>query len=155
MKCPVCKSELIVLEQKYLETLIEHVENIPPSLKDSYICSNSNCASHKFNIHWNEYGETYSDFSNREFFQFIDNNNAPFGSYQRKSNVEIYKKDENKKYKIFGWTLEIEWKYKSNLDGDILSKKPKLVLWTPEHTMYISGISMLVFLLQKHFKNPG
>lgn len=154
MKCPSCKSELVVKGQERLETLVEHVECIEPSLKDSYICSNSDCVTHEFGIRWNDNGEMYSKKFSYKDKIFIDNNNAPFGSFQRKLNVEIYKKDENKKFKIFGWIVEIKFKYQSNEDGDILKKSPKINLWEPagdHHVLYIPGIHMFFYCVEKHF----
>jgi len=38
MKCPVCKTGLVIWKQLYLETIVEHVcnPNQIPSLKDAY-----------------------------------------------------------------------------------------------------------------------
>jgi uncharacterized protein YbaR (Trm112 family) len=153
MKCPVCKSELIVNGQERLETLMEHVDCREPSLKDSYICSMKECPTHKAGVRWNESGELYcKDFYlESKLYKYIDNNNAPFGSFQRQLNVEIYKKDENKKFNIFGWTVEIKYKYKSNENGDILKKWPKINLWQRDHTLYIPGIHMFLYCVKKHF----
>jgi uncharacterized protein YbaR (Trm112 family) len=157
MKCPVCKSELIVNGQERLETLMEHVGCREPSMKDSYICNNSNCITHQYGIRWNSNGELYCKKYYRENeIGFIDNNSAPFGSLERKLYVEIYKKDENKYFKIFGWTVEIKYKYKSNENGDILKKWTKINLWQKDHTLYIPGIHMFFYVVEKHFNkyNP-
>jgi hypothetical protein len=150
MKCPVCKSDLKLSGQLYLETLDEHVLNIEPELKDNYICSNMDCQSHKFKIHWNEFGERYSGFGCDKIF--IDNNDAPFGSLWRKINAQ-HKEDENIRIKFFNVMFEIDWDYLADFDGNIISKKPSLKLWI-NHVLYVSGISMLFFMIQQHYRMP-
>ena len=131
MRCPVCESHLIVTGQARIETLAEHVcdPNGTPSLKDKYECSYKGCLS-QGNIFWNEYGELYStSWSASENIPFINMNDAPFGSFQRKSNVEIYCKgliDSRKLFQIFKYTVYVKYKYKSNENGDILGKTSKI-----------------------------
>jgi hypothetical protein len=136
MLCPSCKTKLIVDGQARLETLDEHVSapNDEVCLKDKYICPNTDCKISSCS-YWNEYGEFYCDkFSEIRKLEkdgaFINNNNGPFGSFQRKINVEIYKKDEE--YVLFDlgkYRFEVTFNYKSNEDGDILKRKRHLTIW--------------------------
>lgn len=154
MECPYCFHELIIVGQARLQTLEEHVSNPngKVSLKDKYSCSNNICETHKYGVYWNEYGEKYSQkYENK--LRYIDNNDAPFGSLERKLNVEISKKDENIHWRFGKYHLELDWKYKSNFNGDILSKKPTFKLWI-NNTLYISGIRMLIFMIKSHYQNP-
>ncbi|MCF1193589.1 hypothetical protein LRR18_18540, partial [Mangrovimonas sp. AS39] len=90
---------------------------------------------------------------------FIDENDGPFGSISRQINVEVSKKDEN--HPLFGietrWGhIEVVYSYKSNKDGDILSRKRKYQIWKKDksgvgYTSYIPGISMLLFVLSDFF----
>jgi len=158
MRCPACKSELIVGGQKHLETVGEHAFCQEPSLKNFYLCSNPDCNCSKLKVMWDEWGGYYTgkNWKDAQNIQFIDNNNGAFGSVERESQVTIYKKDENKKIKLpFNWIAEIEYKYTADQDGNVLTKKPTLQLWKPEHdgmhSHYITGISMLVFMLKEHY----
>jgi hypothetical protein len=91
----------------------------------------------------------------KEFF--INNNDAPFGSPERKTNVEIRKEDENKLlftfpcYPLKGWKVYSKWEYRSNEDGDILKKKLHFRIITNENIVYISGIRMLKYSLGKTY----
>lgn len=151
MKCPYCKSELKIEGQKYLETLVEHVEDVEPSLKNSYICSNEDCITRIAKINWNDSGELYcKNYLLEKTIKYINNNNAPFGSLERKFNVEIHKDDENfDLLKIFGWTFRIEFEYQSNENGDILNRKWKIVTITPKNTFHIWGITMFFFVINR------
>lgn len=152
MKCPVCTSDLIVTGRERLQTLEEHVfsPDDVPSLKNKYECSDTNCWTRINGIFWNEAGEKYSKSFIPDKSVYIGGNDAPFGSIGRKLNVEIYKHDENIKFKLGKWVLELDWTYKSNKDGIILSKKPKFKLWV-NNTLYISGFAMFWFLIKQHY----
>jgi len=52
IKCPCCFSDLKVTHQDRYETLIEHVEEREPSIKDGYQCTNSNCKAYEMNAAW-------------------------------------------------------------------------------------------------------
>lgn len=157
MLCPICRTELVVTGQDRLETLSEHVcdPNGTPSMKDKYECPNSSCKAFGV-LCWNDWGERYG--STREITDdlFIGNNDAPFGSFQRKANVEISKKDEN--HSLFGietrWGLiEVVYKYTSNTDGDILSKKRTYQIWIKDrkgcgYIIHTLGIHMLIFCVK-------
>jgi len=108
MKCPSCKSELIVSGQARLETVCEHVSNPNgiPSLKDKYICSDIDCETHNYGVCWNSGGEKYSEYPDNSIY--ADNNDAPFGSFQRKLNIEIYKDDENISWNFGKYCLELD-----------------------------------------------
>ena len=93
MLCPCCKTELVITGQARLETLDEHVSSVDPCLKDKYECPNPSCATHE-KCCWNDLGDCYSK-TYGEKLPFIDDNNGPFGSFTRRINIEIYKKDEN------------------------------------------------------------
>ena len=160
MFCPVCKSELIVTGQERLETLDEHVSCVEEiSFKNKYECSNPNCPTQGVAC-WNEDGEFYvNDWGKSNSLQFIDNNNAPFGSFQRQANVEIYKKDEDYTLLTIGrYRFKIKFHYISNKNGDILKRKWKLEIWVREHKfggemLYISGIHMLLFSICRFHRN--
>lgn len=109
-------------------------------------------------MYWNEDGEIYDtngNWNKVKGIQFIDNNDGPFGSFQRKSNVEIYKKDENYDLLNIGkYRFHIKFWYKSNENGDILKKGRSLEIWIKDsnaggYTLYISGISMLIFIIRE------
>lgn len=57
IKCPCCFSDLEVTHQDRYETLMEHVEEREPSLKDGYQCTNSNCKAYEMNAVWIEEGD--------------------------------------------------------------------------------------------------
>ena len=135
MRCPVCRCELVEYKMLPLQTADEHImgcEN--PSLKMAYCCPNTkNCActfaDGKPVVYWNEDGELYG---NAMGLPAIDNNNAPFGSFQRKINVEVYKKDENKLILalpfcfpsvLSGMNIFTHWHYKANEEGEILQRR--------------------------------
>lgn len=50
-------------------------------------------------------------------------------------------------------SLQLKWKYKSNLMGEILSKRPSFELYI-NNALYISGITMILFSLRNHFRHP-
>jgi len=85
--CPVCRSKLEIFDQLPLETLLEHVMCVEPSIKDAYRCSNARCETHVPKVMWNSKGELYaSDLIGLRNLIFINNNDGPFGSFERKYN---------------------------------------------------------------------
>jgi len=157
MLCPSCRTELIVTGQARLETLDEHVTNPNgiPSLKDKYICPNEDCAI-AHNSFWDEWGGHYcEDFRESSELQkaghFIDNNTGPFGSWERKSNVEIYKKDENYDFGRIGrFRFHKCYSYEADEDGNILKRRWRVQIWKRDNrlgmdTLHIPGIKMLFF----------
>jgi len=167
IKCPKCKCLLKEWKMIRVETLDEHVTNPNgiPSKKMVYICSDAKCLSRKMGVFWNYVGELYSKKYIRdmdEVIKWINNNDAPFGTFQRRANVEIYKKDENKYlftfpiikwFPLSGWKIRLEYRYKSNDDGDILSRKSKLIWITNKGTYHNWGYTMLVYCLKHVFYN--
>jgi len=143
-----------------LQTLCEHVEtpNAEPSLKAEYACSSENCPTHKYKIVWNQDGELYSDvYPFDKGIQFIDNNDAPFGTFQRKMNVEARKKDKNFTLLKF-WRIRIDVKYQYDADenGKILSRKRKYDIYTRAKgggwIHYISGLHMFFWVLKEFYR---
>ncbi len=165
MLCPRCKSELKPYKMRRLQTLEEHVwqPNDLPSLKMSYRCSSANCPTRIAGVVWNRDGELYYDnYAELKKIQFINNNNAPFGTSQRQYNVEIYKHDEERIFFNFpdirffplrGWKIKLEWKYQSNKNGEILSKRPRFKWITKENVYHNWGMNMLIFCLKGHLRN--
>ncbi len=133
MKCPICRGLLEVTGQERLETLDEHVcnPNGEISMKDVYQCVNKDCIAKHDGLVWNSEGDLYSyNVKGHKEYPFIDNNDGPFGSYMRKARVEIYKKDENfYLFKSKKFDIEVKWIYKSDDDGNILSKRPSFWMW--------------------------
>lgn len=134
MNCPVCKEELFITGKARMETLSEHVENVEViSKKDKYECLNDGCQTYN-KVFWNFIGETYVyrnfGFGVLNEIDFIDGNSAPFGSFQRKMNVEIGKHDEDfylfKNFSSDRLSLQVKYNYESNENGDILKRKPYL-----------------------------
>lgn len=152
MDCPICRTELETKRQLRLETLCEHVENVEPSLKDVYECPYIRCQGHR-RIFWSSDGEYYQE-SFSEKFDFVNNNDAPFDSFQRQMNVEIYKHDEDYIFcTIFKWRFKIKFHYKSNRNGDILSRKRSLEIIKPDNVVYRSGIRMLKYCITSFHQN--
>jgi len=179
MKCPSCKSELIFSG----EAKFAYQEGIDLDLKayakSFYFCNNFKCTASgeddvkkrtvliekekkcdplKKRIFWNEYGELYGLCQN---IKFIDDNNSPFGTHSRKINVEIYKKDENFLFlNVWFYKFMIEYKYKSNEDGCIIKRTPKIIVlkkiefWNfkyNDYVYYVSWIRMLKFKLTNFY----
>jgi hypothetical protein len=57
IKCPCCFSDLEITHQDRYETLMEHVEEREPSMKDGYQCPNSFCKAYEMNGVWIEDGD--------------------------------------------------------------------------------------------------
>lgn len=158
MNCPCCRTKLVITGQQRLETTEEHVcdPNGTPCMKDAYECLKSDCPAFGQGM-WESGGEYFcKDYKVK--LPFIDDNSGPFGSFSRKLNVEIYKRDENFTIcEVFGWKFKIVFNYLSNEDGDILKKRPKLEIWRKDaqlggYILYTSGISMLRFRIKQFHK---
>lgn len=164
MLCPICKSPLYVSGQARLETLSEHIGNGEVYLKDKYQCSNESCEAYKDTLVWSENGEYFGTFAKgvsfRKKYVFIDNNNGPFNSFQRATNVVVYKKDENKiLFELFRFRVDKEYIYDADTSGNITKREWRLRYWIksknkndPSYTSYIPGIHMFLFCL-KSFKS--
>jgi len=147
MKCPCCKSELIVTGQERIEDISEHVcdPNGTPSLKDVYTCSNGDCPTIGI-CQWIPSGELCTNGGKYDEFKkikFINSNTGPFGSYSRKSNVEIYKDGLKKKSKEITLFNRIqffyEYNYTSNEDGDVLSTSKRLKMILRNGDLWVYG----------------
>jgi hypothetical protein len=142
MSCPCCKSKLEFNDLGKYESLSEHVSCYGSSVKASYRCSDPTCQTRNFKdywgnpsvVCWTEDGETYGTLGKE--IKFIGDNSAPFGSFERKLNVEL--KPEKSYIKINkNYQLMIEKQFKSDLDGNKLGFKTKFRIlkdncyWTP------------------------
>ena len=175
MKCPACKAELIPYKKLRLETLDEHISNPNGeiSIKQAVCCSNKECQTIGTKgpiVFWNEDvfnmgGELYVsheyDYPLHTRIKYIDNNNAPFGSFERQSNVECRKHDEDRLlftipkwfFMLKGWKVYLKWNYKSNEDGDILQRRPHLEWITDKGIHHLWGTSMLSFSLRGTYRD--
>lgn len=164
MLCPVCRKELQKWQMLHLQTLDEHIcnPNDLPLLKRAYRCPDQKCPTRIYDIFWNRAGERYSDkyitSEERKAIPFIDNNDAPFGTFQRRINVEVYKKDENKEIvrlpKWFpgvfsGMKICTEWGYTSNNDGKILKRRLGFKYIRKDGMYHIWGIRMVIYGLRE------
>jgi hypothetical protein len=162
MKCPVCKSDLNRGKDLHLETLDEHIlqPNNKPSLKASYHCINTKCYEYTHDVVWDEYGDRYGGYRGMDdYIPWIDNNDAPFGSIQRKINVEVYKDDENfllctiPIWPLKGWQIRVKFFYKSDEDGTILKRNRKFEWIRPDGCYHIWGLNMLIYSCKKSFND--
>lgn len=128
LHCPKCKLELSIGKLREFETLVEHVcdpnmQSVP--LRQTYVCSNTNCPASKEDIFWDEDGEYYGWSKG---FDFDDNISTAFPSSARRIEIEIYKKGLKSKIDLppflMLWVLKplIEFKYKADEYGTILSR---------------------------------
>jgi hypothetical protein len=161
--CPMCQLTLVSNGPQCIETLDDHVMCREPSNRETLKCKNEKCKLHG-KMFWSKDGETYStkECGHKEFDELtalcIGKNNSPFGTLERKLNVEINKSDEN--YELFKSDkirIDVVWWYISDYNGNILFRKPKLQIWYKYATMhgdsmtlYIPGIKMFIHCV-KHF----
>lgn len=132
MLCPVCKSKIIKIGEGRLETLDEHVFNangVHP-VTDKLGCSNSNCPTFGI-VFWDCEGGLYSGKNWREAreIKYIDDNDAPFGSYCRSSNVRFSHKFDKVIFKTRKFIYKIEYDIEADYNGNILKKRPILTIW--------------------------
>lgn len=166
MFCPVCKKALVVWKKLRMESVVDHVgdPNGVPPLMEAYRCPDPLCITRKNFIFWNYEGELFSDkyISSEDMrsIKFIAGNDAPFGTFQRKMNVEIYKKNENKLLvKLPSWFPSVwsgmkiysDWRYTSNENGDILKRRLKIRCVKKDGVIYM-GFRMLKHVLRENFK---
>lgn len=136
-KCPVCETKLVMSGQRQYETLDEHIShsddpNYRFEFRDAYQCPTQTCEAYKNDVFWADDGSLYggigTDFENH----CIDKNNAPFGSFARRINVEVYRVNHKEYTYLPAWFClnfirpYIEHKYKADVNGKVLSKKYKL-----------------------------
>jgi len=131
-RCPYCKSPLEAYKVTRVQTLCEHVfsPNETPCPKQLYRCSVEACPTVGVCM-WTLDGELFTEgpYSHKKI-DFIDSNDAPFGTISRKINVEVCKHDEDFTFFRLPWVrAEIYFEYESNLDGDIVKRKPRLRLY--------------------------
>lgn len=148
--CPICKSSLIKGES-FIGIDILNKEFSDVKFK---------CQNHP-GVFWSFDGDFYVEksCSLRSYDgMFIGNLKSAFGSYSRQLEVEIYKHDEDWTiYEGKNWKFVMTYKYKSNFNGDILSRKRKIQISKKDHEfgqwiLYISGIRMLIFLIKSFHK---
>lgn len=162
MRCPGCDKELVVVGQERLETLDEHIMCVREvSLKDRYVCQNSDCQLKPEEYCWNEYGDFYHTPQGNKFYRpdpclFIDGLKCARGTHARKLEREIDgTKEERKKItkgRWQGWTKIWETHYTSDQDGNILSSR-KAVRWvTPEGIYYMSPWKMIRYSMGRMYQ---
>jgi len=135
-RCPVCRAPIEYWMDRKFETLSEHVQNpnqLDYPLRPAFRCSNKTCVTRKkmkYDLFWNFDGARYGGLELDECF--INGNDAPFGSIERKINVEIYKKGVKRAiffHPIFCLYIVrpmIRFEYKSDTEGNILKKTAHL-----------------------------
>lgn len=135
--CPCCKSPVEINGTERYETLLDHVSNpnreVYPE-RDKYQCTNDECITRKNDIFWDYHGDRYGRIKGELGGDnyFIDKNDAPFGSYSRQANVEIYKKGlKSKTYLHPAWCMwflqpYIEYEYTADKNGNVLSTRRKI-----------------------------
>lgn len=59
MKCPCCSDELVAMDEKPYETLVEHgfAPNATPTMKVGYGCENEACPASSLQVRWLHDGE--------------------------------------------------------------------------------------------------
>ena len=164
--CPLCKSKVIITGKKRYETMFEHISNpnkVEYPLRDIYQCSNSKCFSIKEKIFWDYEGNRYN--GNLYFDkECINNNDAPFGSFQRKQNVEIQKKGVKDITRLHPslclWFLQpfIEHNYIANTDGNVLKRKNSLKFLKKDEQneysiLFTTCFTTWHFLFKRFFNN--
>jgi hypothetical protein len=128
MYCPYCHKELIGGELKEFETLCEHVsdpnqESFP--LRETFVCNNDECPCSKEDLFWDSEGAMYGWNRN---FKFKDDINSAYPSFERKCDIEIYKKGLKKEIYLSPILMlgllkpVIEFNYKADEYGNVLSK---------------------------------
>ena len=161
MKCPKCHQELIRGVDREFETLSDHVcnpnvEHYP--LRPTFVCNNEQCPASTAEIFWDEDGGMYGY---NKGFEFENDISSAYPSFERKMDIEIYKKGLKSKLRLHPclmlWFLQpmIEFTYKADEYGNILKRGYKLIWlqkdsWNPfvkdrfgYHTQYTFPVTML------------
>jgi hypothetical protein len=129
-------------------------------LKTTLHCTNNLCWC-KLHVAWTLDGDIFmkdgASYTQRQEQKFIDDNDAPFGSFQRKCNIEIYKKDENYQLLKFSkWKVNVIFLYTADEDGKILKRKRKLEIWKKYgefgYTMWTNPFKMIMFSISQYRK---
>jgi len=146
MKCPVCRTELIVPCSRVYQDLCEHVcdPNGRPSSKPSHECPNKYCTANGA-VFWDDMGDLYvMDTDAFKKIKFIDGNDAPFGSFSRQNKIEICKSDENYDFLTFKkFKIKRVFSYKADLDGNILKRKGHFEIWRKSSQGYVHHVGNL------------
>jgi hypothetical protein len=130
MFCPACKSKLVLGGLKKYETLLDHVSdpNGESEPAHTFICVNPECEVSKRDCFWDTMGEFFSRFNPKEI-KFINNNDAPFGSFQRELNAQLHSEKRHYFYigpKKYAWTLSFNWIVGANENGEVIKKRPHI-----------------------------
>jgi hypothetical protein len=150
MNCPSCNSPLIIGGRRKMIGLNEHVlGNDEGRMGNFFECYNSECSCCKQKIFWNDLGELFSsgNYLATKSIKFIDDNNAPIPSWERKMIAEIYNNHGWDSPKLFGWYFFIDYDIQADEYGRISFKKPR-IQWVHKGVHYILGIHMLLYMLQ-------
>ena len=121
MRCSICRTELVAGESFQTSDV----------MGGSYTTTKYTCPNHP-QVFWNTHGEFYTSrdeghYEEYKKLSFINNLKAAFGSFSRQLEVEIYKHDEDRWFKLpFKWQVCIYVTYTSNEEGDVLSRKKKI-----------------------------
>jgi len=92
---------------------------------------------------------------------FINGNDAPFGSFQRKMNIEVYKHDEDVHLvtlpiffpNVFsGMKIRKRYHYEADFDGNITKRRIKFEYITKDGIVHMWGMKMLIFSVKRNFK---
>ena len=151
-KCPSCKSKLSRGSNKRLSG-IEDICSNEGQMYATFKCKHEGCPCND-TVFWNDNGELYTvhgAFDKRpKESDYIDENNAPFGSETRQYNVELHKSDENGYiYRSKLFCIYKQYWYRSNTNGDILKRKCKLEIHVyNEHgglERHITQLSRFIF----------
>jgi len=134
-RCSICKEKLKLSEDtKSYQTLDEHVcdPNSIPISKHYFYCDNEKCEASKKEVFWDTGGDFYGNDYND--LNFINNLRSSFGSLSRQLEIEIYKKGLEKDKRLSPilclWLYQpmIDYIYTADKDGNVLSKKWKIIL---------------------------
>lgn len=168
--CPVCRKPIVPFKEMRLETLDEHIfdPNGTPSLKWGYWCPDESCATRVFGIFWNDEGDLYAQacapYLTREkkaSIPFIDGNDAPFGSFQRKCNVDVYKKDQNRTIIVLpkfmpgilsGMKIRTKWSYQGDYDGKVTKRRLGFEYITKGGVIHLWGLRMVKHCVSRSFR---
>jgi len=132
-KCPACKTKLIVGEgTKRYETLCEHAidPNGEPPERQYLVCPNYKCAISSSDVFWDWYGSAYGSYKLSK--HCINGLTSPFGSIERKNEIEIYKRGVTRKTMLPSWItfnifqLYIDYHYTADTDGNVIKIRRSL-----------------------------
>jgi hypothetical protein len=158
MKCSICKTELVQGEgQKRYQTIGEHAwdPNAVSPLRNYWICPNPECPATNKECFWDEMGSCYGGYK----LEYINKNPEAFGSFARKSHVEVYKHNEDKIIlNLYFVKFNKVYAYEADEDGNVLNRKWKIEILIRRkggYILYISGIRMLFYCIRKFKHSLG